>query len=92
MSRHSPVQILICVFAMRTYISHVKYIFQPLQLLKTTKILLFDEQTHRCLGCGHAIAAEFLGMKKDYSPCRFADGLFCRRCVVVFVQTASWVK
>lgn len=32
------------------------------------------------MGCGRAIAAEFLGMKKDYTPCRFASGLFCRRC------------
>lgn len=35
-----------------------------------------------CMGCGRAIAAEFLGIKKDYSPCRFADGLFCRRYLV----------
>eukprot|EP00903_Cladosiphon_okamuranus_P008775 g8406.t1 len=36
-------------------------------------------QKRSCMGCGRAIAAEFLGIKKDYSPCRFADGLFCRR-------------
>eukprot|EP00752_Nemacystus_decipiens_P006456 g5814.t1 len=35
-------------------------------------------QKRSCMGCGRAIAAEFLGIKKDYSPCRFADGLFCR--------------
>lgn len=33
----------------------------------------------RCKGCRRAIAAEFLGIKKDFFPCRFADGLFCRR-------------
>ncbi|CAM9331166.1 unnamed protein product [Ectocarpus sp. 12 AP-2014] len=35
-------------------------------------------QRRRCMSCGRAIAAEFLGIKKDYFPCRYADGLFCR--------------
>ncbi|CAM9788657.1 unnamed protein product [Laminaria digitata] len=35
-------------------------------------------QRRRCMGCKRMIAAEFLGMKKDYFPCRFSDALFCR--------------
>lgn len=41
----------------------------------------FCSCSYSCMGCGRTIAAEFLGIKKDYSPCRFADGLFCRRCI-----------
>lgn len=44
--------------------------------------------TNSCMGCGRAIAAEFLGIKKDYSPCRLADGLFCRR----YVRSLSCVR
>ncbi|CAM9357987.1 unnamed protein product [Discosporangium mesarthrocarpum] len=36
------------------------------------------KQRGRCMGCGRSIGAEYMGMSKNYSPCRFTNGLFCR--------------
>ncbi|CAN0210876.1 unnamed protein product, partial [Phaeothamnion confervicola] len=40
---------------------------------------LLAAQGHACRGCGCAIGSDFLGMRKDYHPCRHAGALFCRR-------------
>lgn len=42
---------------------------------------LLRSQGSRCVGCGESINAHwgFLGLDRNYQPCRFYGGLFCRK-------------
>ena len=42
---------------------------------------LLRSQGSRCVGCGESISAQwgFLGVDRNYQPCRFYGGLFCRK-------------
>ena len=40
---------------------------------------LLRTQRGRCAGCGEPLISTFFGLEKNFQPCRYHGGLFCRR-------------
>jgi Putative zinc-RING and/or ribbon len=40
---------------------------------------MLRSQKSRCIGCGEVLSSGFLGFDKNYQPCRYVGGLFCRK-------------
>lgn len=40
---------------------------------------LLRSQRSKCIGCGEPLMSGFFGLDRNYQPCRFYGGLFCKR-------------